>query len=122
MEGEDATAWAHCVQCKGNWAHAGAGCLFCQICARKGDPNSSGTSVWRKSVLPGDLTAGDYPGVGQSTPLGRVGCTEGNCRIGHLPVGLCPAGSNAAVSLILGIRGAKVTHFTGGSTSHSQKH
>lgn len=43
------------------------------------------------------------------------------CRTGLLPPELFPFGSNAAVSLILGTRGARVTPFTGGPRSHSQK-
>lgn len=43
------------------------------------------------------------------------------CRTGCIPVGLRPAGANVAVSLIPGIRGARVAHFTGESRSHSQK-
>lgn len=43
IEAEDAMAQGHYVQWGENRADKGAGCLFCQIRARKAVPSSSGT-------------------------------------------------------------------------------
>lgn len=92
IEAEDAMFQGHCKQWKENLAYKGAPCLFCKIHARKTVPSSSGALLGRQSLLPEFPTAHDSSDVGCSSPLGRVSCTEG-----HLPAGLYPAGSNAAV-------------------------
>ena len=43
VEAESAMAQGHYVLWGENQAHEGAGCLFCEICARKAVPSSSGT-------------------------------------------------------------------------------
>lgn len=81
---------------------------------RKVVPSSSEALLRENPCFLGILQMEDIatPGEGQL-------CRR--CRTDLLPPGLFPAGSNAAVSLILGTRGARVTRFTGGPRSHSQK-
>lgn len=92
--------------------------LLPDLC-QKGSPQLLRSISLEKSPTPS--AGGDSPGAGRSPPLGGVGCTGAAGQAAFLSGCVLPELTWLFLCFVLGIRGARVTHFTGESRSHSQK-